>query len=33
MAMLERIGSILGDDHAGTLDLVSRRCLDCRGLE
>ena len=32
-AMLERIGSILGDDHAGTFDLVSGRCLDCRGLE
>ena len=32
-AMLERIGSIFGDDHAGTLDFVSRRCLDCRALE
>jgi Pyruvate/2-oxoacid:ferredoxin oxidoreductase delta subunit len=30
-AMLDRIGSMLGPDHAGTLDLIGRRCIDCRG--
>jgi Pyruvate/2-oxoacid:ferredoxin oxidoreductase delta subunit len=29
-AMLDRIQSMLGPDHAGTLDLISRRCLNCR---
>ncbi len=29
-AMLDRIQSMLGPDHAGTLDLISRRCLKCR---
>ena len=29
-AMLERIQSMLGPEHAGTLDLISRRCLSCR---
>jgi ferredoxin len=29
-AMLGRIGSMLGPDHAGTLDLIGRRCIDCR---
>ncbi|NND73788.1 MAG: 4Fe-4S dicluster domain-containing protein [Ilumatobacter sp.] len=30
-AMLRRIGSLLGEQHADTLDLVARRCIDCRG--
>jgi ferredoxin len=29
-AMLDRIGSMLGPDHTGTLDLIGRRCIDCR---
>lgn len=29
-AMLERIRSMLGQDHAGTIDLIGRRCTDCR---
>ncbi|MDK1039146.1 MAG: 4Fe-4S binding protein [Actinomycetota bacterium] len=29
-AMLDRIQSMLGPEHAGTLDLISRRCLNCR---
>ncbi len=29
-AMLERIRSMLGPDLAGTVDLISRRCLNCR---
>ena len=29
-AMLDRIHSMLGTEHAGTLDLISRRCLNCR---
>ena len=29
-AMLDRIHSMLGPEHAGTLDLISRRCLNCR---
>jgi ferredoxin len=29
-AMLDRIGSLLGPDHTGTLDLIGRRCIDCR---
>jgi Pyruvate/2-oxoacid:ferredoxin oxidoreductase delta subunit len=29
-AMLDRIGSMLGPDHAGTLDPIGRRCIDCR---
>ncbi len=30
-AMLDRIGSLLGAEHAGTLSYLARRCLDCRG--
>ncbi|MFQ5968765.1 MAG: 4Fe-4S binding protein, partial [Acidimicrobiia bacterium] len=30
-SMLDRLGELLGEDHAGTLRLISRRCLDCRG--
>jgi len=29
-AMLDRIQSMLGPEHAGTLHLISRRCLNCR---
>jgi len=29
-AMLGRIQSMLGPEHAGTLDLISRRCISCR---
>jgi Pyruvate/2-oxoacid:ferredoxin oxidoreductase delta subunit len=29
-AMLDRIRSMLGPDHAGTVDLIGRRCIDCR---
>jgi ferredoxin len=29
-AMLDRIGSMLGPDHTGTLDLIGRRCIGCR---
>jgi ferredoxin len=29
--LMDRIGELLGDEHAGTLALVSRRCLNCRG--
>jgi ferredoxin len=29
-AMLDRIRSMLGPDHMGTLDLIGRRCIDCR---
>jgi ferredoxin len=29
-AMLDRIESMLGPEHAGTLDLISRRCPNCR---
>lgn len=29
-AMLERIQSMLGSEHARTLDLISRRCIACR---
>jgi ferredoxin len=29
-AMLKRIRSMLGPEHAGTLNLVGRRCIDCR---
>jgi Pyruvate/2-oxoacid:ferredoxin oxidoreductase delta subunit len=29
-SMLDRIHTMLGPDHAGTLDLISRRCLNCR---
>jgi formate hydrogenlyase subunit 6/NADH:ubiquinone oxidoreductase subunit I len=30
-AMLERIGAILGDEHSGTLDMIGKRCIECRG--
>ena len=30
-AMLERIGTILGDEHSGTLDMIGKRCIECRG--
>ncbi|MFQ5523812.1 MAG: 4Fe-4S dicluster domain-containing protein [Acidimicrobiia bacterium] len=30
-ALLARISSMLGDDHASTIDLIGRRCVDCRG--
>jgi Pyruvate/2-oxoacid:ferredoxin oxidoreductase delta subunit len=29
-AMLNRIRSMLGAEHAGTLSLIGRRCIDCR---
>lgn len=29
--MLERIASILGSEHAATVDYLNRRCLNCRG--
>jgi ferredoxin len=29
-AMLDRIRSMLGSEHAGTLSLIGRRCIDCR---
>ncbi|GIU92761.1 MAG: hypothetical protein KatS3mg011_1667 [Acidimicrobiia bacterium] len=29
-AMLDRIAAMLGDEHAATLKLISRRCLRCR---
>jgi Pyruvate/2-oxoacid:ferredoxin oxidoreductase delta subunit len=29
-AMLDRIRSMLGAEHAGTLSLIGRRCIDCR---
>ncbi len=29
-AMLERIRSMLGPEHAGTVDLIGRRCISCR---
>jgi Pyruvate/2-oxoacid:ferredoxin oxidoreductase delta subunit len=29
-AMLERFQSMLGPEHAGTLDLIGRRCINCR---
>lgn len=31
-AMLARVRAMLGGDHAGTMDLVSRRCSECRGI-
>jgi ferredoxin len=30
-AMLNRIGSILGEEHAATVRYLKRRCMDCRG--
>ncbi len=30
-AMLARISAVLGDEHSGTLALIGRRCIDCRG--
>jgi ferredoxin len=30
-SMLARIGVMLGEEHAATLDIVGRRCIDCRG--
>ncbi len=30
-AMLDRISGLLGDEHAGTLALIGKRCIDCRG--
>lgn len=29
-AMLERLQSMLGPEHAGTVDLIGRRCISCR---
>ncbi len=30
-AMLDRIREMLGDDSSATVDLISRRCVDCKG--
>lgn len=29
--VIERIGTMLGPDHAGAMSVISRRCIDCRG--
>ena len=31
-AMLNRIGTLLGEDHAPALTVLKRRCMDCRGV-
>ena len=31
-AMMDRISSLLGDEHAQAIDYLNRRCLDCRGI-
>ncbi len=30
-SMLTRIAAMLGDDHAATLEVIGKRCVDCRG--
>lgn len=30
-AMLDRISTILGEDHPGTIELIGKRCIECRG--
>jgi ferredoxin len=30
--MMDRIGELLGNDFADTIDYLNRRCMDCRGL-